>query len=359
MLGVVFMGIAGSLNAAPGIEGAVNADLLNVRLKSDLKSPVVVKLKQGDKVTIRRIVGNWAEIDAPAKTQAYVSGVYVRDGKVLADIAVRSKCAQNAPVITQLSKGDTVKVLGDAGYGWLKVEVPENIRFYTVKYYLDFVMDPDKLEPENSAATDAEQASGTEAEKNAGTKAAPAATEKPAETAEPAATEKPAEAKAAPAVTEKPAETAKPAATEKPAETAKPAATEKPAETAKPAATEKPAEEKAAPAVTEKPAEVKAAVDKESALKTQAEALQVLGIDPGKPEGEKKYSGVLVRVAGSSYRATDFALTGDTANLCFVCAASPDELLPLVNKKVSLTGMQYRVPGWTLPVLRLESIKAE
>ena len=310
MLGVVFMGIAGSLNAAPGIEGAVNADLLNVRLKSDLKSPVVVKLKQGDKVTIRRIVGNWAEIDAPAKTQAYVSGVYVRDGKVLADIAVRSKCAQNAPVITQLSKGDTVKVLGDAGYGWLKVEVPENIRFYTVKYYLDFVMDPDKLEPENSAATDAEQASGTEAEKNAGTKAAPAATEKPAETAEPAATEKPAEAKAA-------------------------------------------------PAVTEKPAEVKAAVDKESALKTQAEALQVLGIDPGKPEGEKKYSGVLVRVAGSSYRATDFALTGDTANLCFVCAASPDELLPLVNKKVSLTGMQYRVPGWTLPVLRLESIKAE
>ena len=36
-----------------------------------------------------------------------------------------------------------------------------------------------------------------------------------------------------------------------------------------------------------------------------------------------------------------------------------EELLPLVNKKVSLTGMQYRVPGWTLPVLRLESIKAE
>lgn len=93
----------------------------------------------------------------------------------------------------------------------------------------------------------------------------PAATEKPAVTAEPTQTP-------APVATEKPAETAEPtqtpapAATEKPAETAKPTqtpapvATEKPAETAKPTQTPAPAKtaeptQAPAPAVTEAPVE--------------------------------------------------------------------------------------------------------
>ncbi len=82
---------------------------------------------------------------------------------------------------------------------------------------------------------------------------APAATEKPAVTAEPTQTP-------APVATEKPAETAEPTQTPAPAATEKPSVTAEPTQTPAPAATEKPAEtaeptQTSAPVATEKPAE--------------------------------------------------------------------------------------------------------
>ena len=62
--------------------GVVAADLLNVRLKPELKSVVVAKLPHGTKVDILGTVGDFYEISAPDRTPVYVSAVYLRDGKV-------------------------------------------------------------------------------------------------------------------------------------------------------------------------------------------------------------------------------------------------------------------------------------
>ena len=87
----------GALALHAGDEGIVTARLLNVRMKPELRSPAVMKLRSGAKVDVLAVRGEFYEITAPAATPVYVSEVFLRDGKVTSSVNMRMDMAQEAP----------------------------------------------------------------------------------------------------------------------------------------------------------------------------------------------------------------------------------------------------------------------
>ena len=149
------------LIATAGTEGTVTADLLNVRLKPELKSVVVAKLPHGTKVDILGTVGDFYEISAPDRTPVYVSAVYLRDGKVLSPVKMRTAMDRHAAAYGLLPAGTKVKVLLETPLGWAKIEPPASLKVYTAKNYVK------AAEP----VKESEAAKPAEAEKPAAAKA--------------------------------------------------------------------------------------------------------------------------------------------------------------------------------------------
>ena len=87
--GILLVGaVLGALALHAGDEGIVTARLLNVRMKPELRSPAVMKLRSGAKVDVLAVRGEFYEIAAPATTPVYVSEVFLRDGKVTSPVTV-------------------------------------------------------------------------------------------------------------------------------------------------------------------------------------------------------------------------------------------------------------------------------
>ena len=151
------------LIATAGTEGTVTADLLNVRLKPELKSVVVAKLPHGTKVDILGTVGDFYEISAPDRTPVYVSAVYLRDGKVLSPVKMRTAMDRHAAAYGLLPAGTKVKVLLETPLGWAKIEPPASLKVYTAKNYVK-AAEPVK-ESEAAKPAEAEKPAAPEAAK--------------------------------------------------------------------------------------------------------------------------------------------------------------------------------------------------
>lgn len=316
--GILLVGaVLGALALHAGDEGIVTARLLNVRMKPELRSPAVMKLRSGAKVDVLAVRGEFYEIAAPATTPVYVSEVFLRDGKVTSPVNMRSDMAQEAPSYGLLPAGAAVTVERTTRHNWAKITPPAGLKLYVAKSYVKVAALTVPSLPVQEEA--------------------PATTAKPVEdkpvVVKPV--EKPAEAQPAMKQVEKPAE----------AEKATVKQVEKPAEAEKPAV--KPVE------ATKKPETVKPA-----ALDKADQELKAIGADLSK--GEKvTASGYLVAVPSSTTRAADFALMkansrGEYENSYFVCSPDNAKLKKAAEHNVELSGTAYRIPNWKTPVLKVE-----
>ena len=325
------------LIATAGTEGTVTADLLNVRLKPELKSVVVAKLPYGTKVDILGTVGDFYEISAPDRTPVYVSAVYLRDGKVLSPVKMRTAMDRHAAAYGLLPAGTKVKVLLETPLGWAKIAPPASLKVYTAKNYVK------AAEP----VKESEAAKPAEAEKPAAPEAAKAVAVdvRPLEKAP----EAPAEVKTAPAGEKK-----APAA---PVEVKKaPAA---PVEVKKaPAA---PVEVKKAPEAVRAPVEAPKEAEKAAEPDQLDEQLKKLGVDLSKST-EITAAGYMVEIPNTTVEAVKYAVMkldakGQYVKSCFVCSSDAALLKSAVERNVKVTGRAYSVPTWKTPVVKVTALE--
>ena len=126
----------GALALHAGDEGIVTARLLNVRMKPELRSPAVMKLRSGAKVDVLAVRGEFYEITAPAATPVYVSEVFLRDGKVTSSVNMRMDMAQEAPSYGLLPAGTAVNVERTTRHNWAKITPPAGLKLYVAKSYV-------------------------------------------------------------------------------------------------------------------------------------------------------------------------------------------------------------------------------
>ena len=309
------------LIASAGTEGTVTADLLNVRLKPELKSVVVAKLPYGAKVDILGTVGDFYEISAPDRTPVYVSAVYLRDGKVLSPVKMRTAMDRHAATYGLLPAGTKVKVLQETPLGWAKIEPPAFLKVYTARNYVKAAEAVKESEPAKSA--EAEKPAVPEVEKSVAVDVRPL--EK--------ASEVPAGVKleAAPAGEKK-----------------------------VPAA---PVEAKKAPVEAEAPVEAPAEVKTEKAAKTDLldEQLKKLGVDLSRST-EIVAEGYMVEIPNTTVEAVKYAVMkldakGQYVKSCFVCSSDAELLKNAVERNVKVTGRAYSVPTWKTPVVKVASLE--
>ena len=121
------------LLTASAAEGIVKADLLNVRLKPDLKAPVAVKLDRDFQVEVLGEIGEFAEIAIPVTAPVYISAVYLNEDRTTAPLKMYVAGSSRAASYGLLPKGSTVKVLDIDRFGWAKIEPPAGLKLYAAK----------------------------------------------------------------------------------------------------------------------------------------------------------------------------------------------------------------------------------
>lgn len=307
------------LIATAGTEGTVTADLLNVRLKPELKSVVVAKLPHGTKVDILGTVGDFYEISAPDRTPVYVSAVYLRDGKVLSPVKMRTAMDRHAAAYGLLPAGTKVKVLQETPLGWAKIEPPASLKVYTAKNYVK-AAEPVK-ESEPVKPVEAAKPAAPEAAKAVAVDVRPLAK----------APEAPAEEKAAPAEEKK-----------------APAA---------PVEVKKASEAVRAPVEAPKEAETEKAAEPDQL----DEQLKKLGVDLSKST-EITADGYMVEIPNTTVEAVKYAVMkldakGQYVKSCFVCSSDAALLKSAVEKNVKVTGRAYSVPTWKTPVVKVTALE--
>ena len=120
------------------VEGTVTVQVLNARREPTVKSPVMMRLKEGVKVNVLRRHGeNWLEITPPADAPVYVDESLVVGGKAHRAIRMYSGKGRKFPVWGELKKGEAVTLCDDRAFGWVRIVPPERLRLYVVGLYVD------------------------------------------------------------------------------------------------------------------------------------------------------------------------------------------------------------------------------
>ncbi len=289
--------------SASAAEGVVTADLLNIRVRPDIKSTVAVKLDKGYKVEVLGESGEFLEIAAPIISPVYVSAVYLDAGTATAPLKMYVAGNPAAATYGTLPKGTVVKLIDIDRYGWAKIEPPAGTKLYAAKRFVKVTGEIPKQEE---------------------TKPVP-----------PAKVE---EKKEAPAAGTPAVKTEEKKTTEKPAAKVEEKKVEKPAAKV---------EEKKAEKPVEKPAVMDPATEK---------ALKDLGIDLSKGAA-LSVTGTLLKLDTTTVPVLGYVLMRNGTHEYYLCA---DKVAfdKLGSAPVALQGHSFRVPGWRVPVFYVESAAA-
>lgn len=284
--------------SASAAEGVVTADLLNIRMRPDVKSTVAVKLDKGYKVEVLGESGEFLEIAAPIISPVYVSAVYLDAGTATAPVKMYVAGNPAAATYGVLPRGTVVKLIDIDRYGWAKIEPPAGTRLYAAKRFI-------KVTGEIPKAAEAQPVSPVKVEEKKEAKAA----ETPATKVEEKKEQKPA-AKVEGKKEQKPIE-------------------------------------KSAEKPMEKPAVMDPATEK---------ALKDLGIDLSKGAA-LSVTGTLLKLETTTVPALGYVLMRNGTHEYYLCA---DKVAfdKLGGAPVALQGRSFRVPGWRVPVLYVESAAA-
>ncbi|MBB63749.1 MAG: hypothetical protein CMO81_01660 [Waddliaceae bacterium] len=127
--------------------GRVTRNRVRLRSGSSLESKVVQEMGRDDLLIVQGEQDDFYEIAPPAGTHAYVFRTFVLDGIVEGDrVNVRLKPELESPVIAQLNTGDRVEgSICTDNKKWLEITPPESTRFYIAKEYVEYAGGPDLL----------------------------------------------------------------------------------------------------------------------------------------------------------------------------------------------------------------------
>ncbi|MDP8263718.1 MAG: SH3 domain-containing protein [Candidatus Ancaeobacter aquaticus] len=136
----VFLFLCASLHADeryPYI-GTVTVKSVNVRAKPKMSGEVMCQVMKGQEVTVYSENDKWAKIKLPEKASVWIFGSFVKRNKVAANTAyVRSAPGYKFTPVCKLKRGDKVKIkrrLGD----WLRVVPPKGSIGYMGKKYVRY-----------------------------------------------------------------------------------------------------------------------------------------------------------------------------------------------------------------------------
>ncbi len=154
LIGVFFSVLA--RGEASSVVGVVTGHSVNIRVAPSLKAEIVGQIKKGRTVNIILTDGEWCAITPPVEVPGWVSAQYVKDGVVTGDrVNLRSGPGVAYARLARLRRGGSLKVLEDRG-GWLKVELPPDVRLWVSARYLDLegpspLTEDDALKSEDDA----------------------------------------------------------------------------------------------------------------------------------------------------------------------------------------------------------------
>jgi len=116
--------VTAGLNA--GVQGTVTANTLNVRVKPSTSYAVVAKLKKDDKVFVINRKKDWYEISAPDGTKVFVSASFIKDGKIIKTVNLRSGPSVAFSAFRTAQPDEKIKIIDDkSNPDWIQIE-PEN-----------------------------------------------------------------------------------------------------------------------------------------------------------------------------------------------------------------------------------------
>lgn len=123
--------------------GKVTGHNVRMRLNPSLDAQVYKELDRDDLVLVTGLVEDFYACMPPKGLKGYIFRTYVLDGVVEgSNVFVRLGPDRSSPSIAQLNSGDVVKgQIAPQNNKWLEIDLPEDVRFYVAKDYVQKVGD--------------------------------------------------------------------------------------------------------------------------------------------------------------------------------------------------------------------------
>lgn len=123
--------------ALAGQETRVLSDRVNLRARPLDDAEVAGQVGQGDVLTLLKIEGDWAEVQAPSNAGVWVKGEFIQSGRVKADkVNIRSGPGVSYRSVGTLRGGTEVQVRETRGE-WMSIVPPGSISLWIKKEFLD------------------------------------------------------------------------------------------------------------------------------------------------------------------------------------------------------------------------------
>lgn len=138
--------------------GKITGHNVRMRLQPSLDAQVFKELDRDELVLVSGIVDDFYACIPPKGLKGYIFRTYVLDGVVEGtNVFVRLGPDRTSPGVAQLNSGDPVKgIIAPQNNKWLQIDIPEDVRFYVAKDYVQKVGDASfyaKQETKKQAAT--------------------------------------------------------------------------------------------------------------------------------------------------------------------------------------------------------------
>ena len=140
-----------ALNA--GVQGIVTANTLNVRVKPSTNYAVVAKLKKDDKVFVINQKKDWYEISVPNGTKVYVAAPFIKDGKIIKEVNLRSGPSVAFSSFRLATPDEEIRVIDTSNPDWIQIDPSKPVSAWVSDKYVFITPDNvTKLKKELEAA---------------------------------------------------------------------------------------------------------------------------------------------------------------------------------------------------------------
>jgi hypothetical protein len=119
--------------------GKVKGRKVRLRLQPDLESTIVQELSKGQLLSILEDAGDFWAVEAPSDLKTYVFRSFVLDGQIEGNrVNVRLKPDMEAPIVSHLASGDKIQgVVSSINNKWVEIPAPTSSRFYVAKDFIE------------------------------------------------------------------------------------------------------------------------------------------------------------------------------------------------------------------------------
>ncbi len=121
--------------------GKVTANRVRLRLSPSLEGPIVSELEAGQLFVITNAIDDYYAVLPQPGTKAYIFRTYVLDGVVEGqNVNIRLAPDTQGYIISQVQAGDKISgTISEKNPKWLEIDIPESVRFYIAKEYVEKV----------------------------------------------------------------------------------------------------------------------------------------------------------------------------------------------------------------------------